>query len=210
MTIPSFIHPFHSLPQPQARARTEKKKEKEQKPNKNRSEVKRGEERGIKHCPVVSCLSMEGTCLFVRSKRLCVCHEAAACAAPSGLAPSVVYYGGGVNVVVCVDTLGLAPSWSSCMVYGVCMLFAHFRLVVRHCRSERNKRSNRRGEKKTKQPGDPSPQILATLAFPSGTLAWQTINFKLVPHSSHSASSALSRHMLPPDDGPIAGSAALS
>ena len=65
MTIPSFIYSFHSLPQPQARARTEKKKEKEQKPNKNRSEVKRGEERGIKHCPVVSCLSMEGTCLLV-------------------------------------------------------------------------------------------------------------------------------------------------
>jgi hypothetical protein len=55
-----------------------------------------------------------------------------------------------------------------------------------------------------------SHQMLATLALPSGTLAWQTISFKLVPHSWHSASSALSRQILPLDDGPIPGPAALS
>ena len=39
-------------------------------------------------------------------------------------------------------------------------------------------------------------QILATRPRDSGTRAWHTISFRLVPHSSHSASSALSLHML--------------
>ena len=105
-----------------------------------------------------------------------------------------------VSVAPGLRPLGLL-AW--CMLYVCCLHISVLPSVIAG-----------RGEKKVgssrKKPGEPSPQILATLAFPSGTLAWQTINFKLVPHSSHSASSALSRHMLPTDDGPIPGSAALS
>lgn len=81
-----------------------------------------------------------------------------------------------------------------------------------------NKRlSGEKASKKEPPPPPPRPpkkkshhQILATLALPSGTLAWQTISFRLVPHSWHSASSALSRQILPFDDGPTPEPAALS
>lgn len=49
-------------------------------------------------------------------------------------------------------------------------------------------------------------QMLATLAArPSGTRAWQTMSFRLVPHSWHSATSGLSPQSPPPlRDGPPA------
>jgi hypothetical protein len=147
-----------------------------------------------------------------------------------GSRPGVVKCDGRNRCVCVYDTLGLAPSWSfvtyalvvccmllCCVVWcgvvctypfllSLCRLSFHppnpSRLLSKkECKPDSSS-TMPRGKGKGIKHRKPSRQILATLPLPSGTRAWQTISFRLVPHSSHSASSALSRQRLPFDEGP--------
>ena len=129
---------------------------------------------------------------------------------PLGLAPSLLLY-----VVVVVDNVGSVCSCRCCMSDEcfVCTI-SFFLPASQSVESIADDENRVKGKKKTKREKNPrhpnrsdvddappSNQILATRALPSGTRAWQTISFRLVPHSSHSPSSARSRQMLPRGDG---------